>query len=258
MWRRILFTVLALTAALPASAGVANTYARNRVHLFVDAYSEFSGGGASLVDAPPSDNRIADDPDVDYLATASTAILPSTGAAKDGASGSAALTARLQSGLADDLFDFDFHGTASASEAFMASGAEASARVELVGTVSFYLDYAGTGMPPGIVLGTLTLDAVRAADPYEDFWVQVSTLGHGVIRTILPGSAATTLALTSGDMYTIDLIYRMNVPHGVDPDFSLQWGVGASFAQPVPEPSTWALATAGLLMLGVVARRRRA
>jgi hypothetical protein len=72
---------------------------------------------------------------------------------------------------------------------------------------------------------------------------------------VLLGSlSAPDVPLFSGDSYTLDLVYRMEVPFGVDPDFVLTVGMSAV---PVPEPHAAALLLAGLGVLGGAARRSR-
>lgn len=243
--------VLALCAA-SAAAGPVNEFAFNRVHVYTKALTQFQGGATTLTHDPAPVTGIVDYPDVPLAYAASSAILPATGDAKDEARGSVEVSVLLGSLSAADVFTFTASGTASAVNAYAAPEDPATAIVELVATASFYLDAFGV---PGSYLGTVHVDALRAANPYESFDVKVSSLGHGVIATLLPGAPATDVPLFSGDSYTLDLVYRMEVPFGVDPDFELTVGMSAL---PVPEPDGAILLLAGLGVMGAAARWSRA
>lgn len=247
-------SLLAVSAA-PVLAGPVNSYSFDRVFVFADALTQFIGGSTVLTDEPPAFNGVFDPPDVPHAFGVDSALLPFSGGAKDGAQGHAGGVLLLQTGTADDVFTFHFSGSASAEEAFAASGDPASAYVDLNAGFHFRIDEFTAAGPAGTFVGNLDLDALRAATPYETITVQVSSLGHGVIRTLHAGDPGGSVALLSGDTYTLDLSYQMRVPHGVDPEFVVDFGARATLA-PVPEPSTWVLVGLGLAGIAFVVRRR--
>jgi hypothetical protein len=245
-------------AGAPALAGPVNSYAFNRVTVFTDALTQIIGSTTSLTHEPPAVIGVVDLPDLAQSYSASSSILPFSGDAKDGAHGTASATVLLGSGDTPDRFSFSFSGTASAVNAYAAAGDPASAFVDLNATIGFYIDAIGPAGPAGSFLGNLEIGPVRAATAYETITVQVSSLGHGVIRRLVAGSAATSVPILSGDRYTIDLSYQMLVPHGVDPDFSVLLGASVGAPAPVPEPMAYVLLPAGLAAVIVARRRKRA
>jgi len=243
--------LVGLVAAVPAAAGPVNEFAFNRVSVFTKALTQFIGTGTTLTDSPAPTLGVVDYPDSALTFSSASALTPFTGAGKDEAAGSVSLTVLLQSGSGADLFSFAASGRASAMAALAAPGDSASAYVELIATAGFYLDDLGPAGPAGTFIGTLHVDGLRTQNAYETFDVKVSSLGHGVIATLLPGVPGMDVPLYSGDRYTLDLLYRMEVPFGIDPEFNLT--VSAS-AAPVPEPMSYALMLAGLGTL-LVGRR---
>jgi hypothetical protein len=239
------------TAASTVVAGPVNEFAHNRVHVYTKALTQFQGSTVTLTDSPPPVTGIVDYPDVPLAYSTSSAIMPALGDLKDQASGTIELSVLLGSLSAPDVFTFTASGTASAVSAYAVAGDPAAAIVELIATASFYLDAFGVA---GSYLGTIQVGALRPASPYETFDVKISSLGHGVIATLLPGSPAAAVPLHSGDSYTLDVLYRMEVPFGVDPDFELTVGMSA---QPVPEPKAALLLLAGVGILWAGTRRKR-
>jgi hypothetical protein len=230
------------TAASTVVAGPVNEFAHNRVHVYTKALTQFQGSTVTLTDSPPPVTGIVDYPDVPLAYSTSSAIMPALGDLKDQASGTIELSVLLGSLSAPDVFTFTASGTASAVSAYAVAGDPAA---------SFYLDAFGVA---GSYLGTIQVGALRPASPYETFDVKISSLGHGVIATLLPGSPAAAVPLHSGDSYTLDVLYRMEVPFGVDPDFELTVGMSA---QPVPEPKAALLLLAGVGILWAGTRRKR-
>jgi len=240
------WVLAAVMGAAPAAAGPVNEFAFNRVPVYTRALTQFVGASTTLTDEPTPINAIVDDPEIARTFTSESALLPYSGAPKDEAAGSISLTVLLQNGSGADLFSFAASGRASAVAALAAPDDPASAVVELIATAGFHLDSFGPATPAGMLLGTLHVDGLRAADDYETFKVEVSSLGHGVIDTLLPGMPALAVPLHSGDTYTLNLVYRMEVPFGVDPEFNLAFGASAA---PVPEPMSYAFMLVGLGML---------
>lgn len=239
------------TAVSTAVAGPVNEFAFNRVHVYTKALTQFQGSTVTLTDSPPPVTGIVDYPDVPLAYSTSSSIMPAIGDIKDLARGSIELSVLLGSLSAADTFTITASGTASAVNAYAAPGDPATAIVELLATASFYLDEFGVA---GSYLGAVHVDALRSAAPYETFNVKISSLGHGVIATLLPGSPAAEIPLHSGDSYTLDVLYRMEVPFGVDPDFELTVGMSAL---PVPEPKSAFLLLAGLGALWAGSRGNR-
>lgn len=243
---------LALLIALsaPAQALILDA-APNKVFTRASAEAAFTGV-TSLTDGD-AQIAVVETPGVAGGATAGVALLPFSGAPKDQASGNLAISFLGGAGSAADSFSFTFSGTVSAVSALAAAADPASARVTLQGLMLFYLDPAYTGLPAGTLLGSLRADGLRAAASYESFSLILSDDTAGTSTTLLPGGAGHDLPLLVGHGYSLTASYTMEVPHGVDPDFSLTLG-GAALLQPVPEPNAGWLALAGLAWLA--ARRR--
>jgi hypothetical protein len=70
--------------------------------------------------------------------------------------------------------------------------------------------------------------------------------GTGVVHTNLAGTASTEFSGTSGNTKSLGLTA-----------FNGYASVTYTYAQPVPEPETYAMLLGGLALMGVVARRRK-
>jgi MYXO-CTERM domain-containing protein len=242
--------VHALTLAGPAQALILDA-APNKV--FTRASAEAAFEGVANLTASDVRTAVIEYPGTPGGAAASVALLPFSGAAKDQASGSLAISFLGGAGALADSFSFTFSGTVSAESALAAPGDPASARVTLQGQMFFYLDPLYTGLPAGSLLGSLRVDGLRSALPYESFSMTLSDNTGGTSMLLTPGGPGADLALLMGHGYSVTAAYTMAVPHGVDPDFSLVLA-GTAALQPVPEPNSGWLALLGLAWLA--ARRR--
>lgn len=247
---RLACLTLFAALAFPAQAVILDA-SPNKVFTRASAEAAFTGA-ASLTDSD-AHTAVIETPGVAGGAAASVALLPFSGAPKDQASGSLAISFLGGAGSAADSFSFTFNGTVSAVSALAAAADPASARVMLQGLMLFYLDPAYTGLPAGTLHGTLHADGLRAASAYESFSLTLADTTAGTSTLLLPGGAGHDLALRVGHGYALTASYTMDVPHGVDPDFTLAL-TGTAALQPVPEPNAGWLTLAGLAWLAV--RRR--
>ena len=71
------------------------------------------------------------------------------------------------------------------------------------------------------------------------------------IFTMHPGSGSAELNLLSDWVYILEFNYAFEVPHGVDPDFTMDYGIDLV---PIPEPATLSLLALGGL---AILRRRK-
>lgn len=243
---------LALLIALagPAQALILDA-APNKV--FTSASAEAAFEGAASLAANDTQTAVIEYPGMPGGAAAGVALRPFSGAAKDQASGSLAISFLGGAGALADSFSFTFSGTVSAESALAAPGDPASARVTLQGAMFFYLDPLFTGLPAGSLLGSLRVDGLRTALPYESFSMTLSDETAGTSSLLTPGGPGADLPLLMGHGYSVTAAYTMAVPHGIDPDFALVLG-GTAALQPVPEPNSGWLALLGLAWL---ASRRR-
>lgn len=162
-------------------------------------------------------------------------------------------------GGAADAYRFDFSGNVSNVDSWLAPGKRADlATTQLTGVIRIEISQNSgdrTGFWFGDRVGALHLNPLRAANPYESFSLEVAALrpGRTLLLTQAEGDGATSIDLYFGESYELRLNYRMQVPAGIDPPFSLSV-VGTVTA--VPEPAAAGLWLGGLLL--VAAARRRA
>ena len=228
--------------------------------------------GLSRVDAPPTlyldtpatPGFVAGSPQP-LLAETSLRTAPPDGYAAhttDIAEGHSRVSYTVGAGAAADAFSFDFSGTVSNLGSWLTVDKRADfARVQLTGLVFLEISQNSgerTGFGLGDRVGTLTLNPLRAAQPYESFSLKLTENGLSSFgRTLLiqtPGSSAASVDLYFGNHYSLLLNYEMAVPFDIDPPFSLSMSGSISA---VPEPDAGWLWLAGLGLLGAVLPRRR-
>jgi hypothetical protein len=178
---------------------------------------------------------------------------------KDLADGLSQVRYTVGLGGAADRYQFDFSGTVSNVDSWLAPGKLADmGSTQLTGVIRIEISQNSgdrTGFWFGDRVGTLHLDALRAAHPFESFNLEVASdrPGRTVLLTQAAGDGATAVDLYFGESYELRLNYRLDVPAGIDPPFSLSV-VGTVTA--VPEPAAAGLLLGGLL--AIAAARRRA
>jgi hypothetical protein len=250
---------LALGIGGTRAESITGNYSANHVALFAGSQSFFAGPTVTDASGPSTDFETAAPPSEPHppyndVATASSSLLPTIGAGKDIAQGTVQVTFTSGTATTNDAFAFTFTGSGSALAAKNSACEDASAQVGMRSRIGFFL-HSGFGpspVPPDTLVGSMTIQGLRAANPYESYVAFVDK-DAATIATMLPGGPDLHVNLITGHAYTIDLKYDINVPHGVDPSFSL--GVGGQLA-PTPEPSALALAVLGPVGLTVCAISR--
>jgi hypothetical protein len=257
--------------ASPAHAGIVGTF-WGPASVQAQAHSEFvhRATGLNVVDDDQSDILYLQPPvSPDFLpgglyaVSAQTSVratdLPDGSAApKDLADGLSQVRYTVGLGSAADTYRFDFGGTVSNVDSWLAAGKRADVgSTRLTGVVRIEISQNSgdrTGFWFGDRVGTLHLNALRSALPYESFSLEVATHrpGRTVLLTQAAGDGATAIDLYFGESYELRLNYLMAVPAGIDPPISLSVE-GAVTA--VPEPAAATLWLGGLLAAAVVRRR---
>lgn len=249
--RPALVSVLLMMGCAAAQAGVVEPYAPNTALIIAEA-THLNEGGAPDVSNHEIDQATASVPgELGYRNTVTAnppALLPpGGGGAKDGAQGQLAVHFDTGAGAAPDRLCFDFSGAVSNLSGNLAPGVPATfARTRLQGTVAFYLDPIFTGLPSDTVVGSLSLAALRAAQPFESFKLRLLDRSATVL-TLLPGGSAGNADLRLGHDYPLVFNHEMAVPDGFDPPF---FGSFSGAITAVPELASLSLMLAGLLGLG--------
>jgi len=256
-----MFVALFSVESAPLRAdSVTGDYSANHVSLQASSQSSFVGATLADTSGLISDSATAAPasfPHPPYRddVSAATSISPTTGATKDIAQGTAGISFLSGTAATNDTFSFTLTGNASASAAKNSIGEDASAVVGMKGSIGFFIDsnFGPFPFPPGVDVGHVILDPLRAANPFEVFSSSVyqdSTL----IGTLTPAGPGMTFDVVTGHSYEIALDYSMNVPFGSDPGINLQWG--GTIAS-IPEPSSALLLCAGIALAGGIAWKRR-
>lgn len=256
----------------PATAGIVGTF-WGPASVQAQAQSEFVhlATGLNLLDADQSDilylqPPVAPDflPGGVYAVAAQSSVrttdLPDgSAAAKDLADGLSEVHYTVGLGAAADAYRFDFSGTVSNVDSWLAPGKRADvASTQLTGVIQIEISQNSgdrTGFWFGDRVGTLHLNPLRAANAYESFSLEVASLrpGRSLLLTQAAGDGETSVDLYFGESYELRLNYQMQVLAGIDPPFSLSVSGTVSA---VPEPAAAGLLLGGLLF--VAAARRRA
>lgn len=239
-----------LLSAWPAAAGVVEKFSPNGVFMYAIADTAFVGGITNT--GPQGFGNGLAQPPVSTTVVVSSSLIPSSGVGV--ADGTLALTFSAGAAGVDDSFLFTYSGIASATSALASDGSPAAASVLLQGFAMFFIDANYGGVAPGSFVGNLVIDPMPAATIYEAFSLTIESNGL-IVASYGPGDSGGSVALFADAPYMILGKYEMNVPYGIDPLFTL--GMGGSLTPAIPEPRSLAMMLAGLVWVGLLARRRR-
>ncbi|ODT97868.1 MAG: hypothetical protein ABS79_06810 [Planctomycetes bacterium SCN 63-9] len=262
-WRFVPGILLTLGGSSAWAGSVTGDYSANHVGISVSSQSSFVG--ATVTDSSPlnSDSATAGPatvphPPLQDSVSATSSIAPTSGATKDIATGTIGLSFLSGTIGSPDRFIFSLDGNASAVDATNSASEPAGALVNLNGDVRFFIDsnYGPTPEPPGVTVGLIRLDALRAANPFESYSVSIFQ-DSSLIATLLPGGSGFDLPAITGHGYEIALNYTLNVPFGVDPPasfiFELRIDDGLFL---LPEPSSIIMLLSGFGFVSAITWKR--
>lgn len=218
--------------------------------------------GLNVIDADQSDIRHLQPPVAPDFLPGGVYAVPArspvrSAAAKDLADGSSQVRYTVGLGSTVDTYGFDFSGTVSNVDSWLAPGKRADvAHAQLTGLIRIEISQNPgdrTGFWFGDRVGTLHLNPLRTANPCESFSLEVAAYRPGRTRLLsqAAGDGSTTIELYFGESCELRLACQMQVPAGIDPPPACRSAVRSP---PCPNPPRRGC-FGGLLLVAALRRR---